>query len=230
MVRVDPDYTIGDAGNAMRTAGARQDTIEGVADESHVGDAGDQGALGRGGLRGRKVCHPSGPYAAWAHPGDAGAVIAAGIRPYWREDIRAVRRIGSADTRFGDIEIAVGPEKEAAGIVEPRCEYAGGGDIVAGAAIADAGQLFLTGRDHKDQEQEREGMSDMPSANSSSHSHIKSCLDEGNTLRSGGKTRKNFEFNGRPGAATDTGKEAMNVVDVPNTSSVGKTGCWLTGG
>jgi hypothetical protein len=39
-------------------------------------------------------------------------------------------------------------------------------------------------------------------------------FDEGNTLRSGGKTRKNSEFNGRPGGATDTGKAGMNVADV----------------
>src|SRR6185437_1935742 len=84
MVGIYTDYTVRDAGDAMRTAGAGQDTIEGIADEGDVGDAGDQGALCRGGLAGGQVIDPGRPYAAGANTGDARSGVAAGIRSYGR--------------------------------------------------------------------------------------------------------------------------------------------------
>src|SRR6185437_11342849 len=138
MVGIYTDYTVRDAGDAMRTAGAGQDTIEGIADEGDVGDAGDQGALCRGGLAGGQVIDPGRPYAAGANTGDARSGVAAGIRSYGREDICAGGGVGPAEARFGDIEIAVGAEQQAARTVEPPREYASGGDIVAGTAIAHA--------------------------------------------------------------------------------------------
>jgi hypothetical protein len=80
-----------------------------------------------------------------AHAGDTGACIATGIWTYRREYGCATGGVGAADAGLGHIEITVGSEFEASGIVETGRKYDRRRDIVAGAAIADTGEMFLTG-------------------------------------------------------------------------------------
>ena len=145
VVGVDANHAIGDIGYAVRAAGAGQDTIEGIADKGDIGYARRGGAILDGGLGGRKSIDPGSALTGRAHAGDTGAGIATGIWTYGCDYGCATGGVGATDTGFRHIEIAIWSEFEAPGIVETSGEHDRRRDIVAGAAIADTGEMFLTG-------------------------------------------------------------------------------------
>lgn len=102
----------------MGTPGSRSDGVQSVSDEFDVGNAADEAAMVRIRLAGGKAVEDGRSVAVRIDFGNPRG-IATGIRSERRRNLltQADCRSYSASSSLGDVEVAVGPEREATRVV-----------------------------------------------------------------------------------------------------------------
>jgi len=132
----DAKDAVAGAGEAVRATSAGEERVELSTEESDIGNAAGEIAEGGAGLAGGKILGDGGDVTAGVHSGNAGSE-AAGVRAGAIGESGGLGAFAdggesAASATFGDVEITVGAELEAAGIVEARGEDGDIGGLRAG--------------------------------------------------------------------------------------------------